>query len=118
MSSYEYHGIRVVQQPGAPAFYMTAVPAGELLEWCDVPRAKGDYMAGYQRALQEKRVEDLATYLRLSPNNVVPGAIIVAVDDDHVEIEQSDAEAGLFSVEVTEDTRDFKTKLEELWGHF
>jgi hypothetical protein len=62
MSAYEYHGIRVAQQPGAPAFYMTSVPAAELLEWCDVPRAKGDYMAGYQRVLDGKRSGDLTHY--------------------------------------------------------
>ncbi|MHB8694792.1 MAG: hypothetical protein ACYDHH_26465, partial [Solirubrobacteraceae bacterium] len=118
MGPFKYQALELVQQPGAPACYITAVPAGELLEWCDVPRAKGDYMAGYQRTLQDKRVEDLAAYLRLSPNNVVPGAVIVAVDSDHVAIQQTDGSAGVYSIEISEDTRDFQTKLEELWGQF
>jgi hypothetical protein len=118
MGPFKYQALELVQQPGAPVCYVTAVPAGELLEWCDVPRAKGDYMAGYQRTLQDKRVEDLAAYLRLSPNNVVPGAVIVAVDSDHVAIQQTDGSAGVCSIEISEDTRDFQTKLEELWGHF
>jgi len=118
MGPFKYQALELVQQPGAPPCYITAVSAGELLEWCDVPRAKGDYMAGYQRALQDKRVEDLATYLRLSPNNVVPGAVIVAVDSDHVGIQQADGSAGVYSIEITEDTRDFQTKLQELWGQF
>lgn len=95
---------------------MTSAPAAELLEWCDVPRAKGNYMAGYQRVLDNKRTADLATYLRLSPNNILPGAVIVAVDSDYVEI--TEVGDGLFEITVAEDDRDFETKLQELWGGF
>lgn len=116
VSGYDYRGIRVEQQPGSPAFYMTAVPAAQLLEWCDVPRAKGDYMAGYQRTLDRRRIGDLSTYLRLSPNNILPGAIIVAVDSDYVEVNSLDG--GLFEIRIAEDHRDFDTKLQELWGQF
>jgi hypothetical protein len=116
MSDYEYRGIKVVQQPDAPPFYLTSAPAAELLEWCDVPRAKGDYMAGYQRVLDDKRVTDLAAYLRLSSNNIIPGAVIVAVDDDYISV--SDIGSGLFSLSVTEDRRSFEDKLMELLGGF
>jgi len=116
MSKYMYRAIRLVQQPGAPPCYMTSAPAAELLEWCDVPRAKGDYMAGYQRTLDERRIGDLATYLRLSPNNIIPGAVIVAVDSAYLQVE--DLGESLFSVSIDEDTRDFETKLAELWGSF
>jgi hypothetical protein len=95
---------------------MTSVAAAELLEWCDVPRAKGDYMAGYQRVLDEKRIADLARYLQLSSNNIVPGAVIVAVDSDYVQVTETDD--GLFSILIREDDRDFDTKLQELWGSF
>jgi hypothetical protein len=116
LSDYEYRGIKVVQQPGAPAFYLTSASAVELLKWCDVPRAKGDYMAGYQRILDEKRVDDLADYLRLSPSNIVPGAVIIAIDEDYVTASESGD--GLFSLRVTGDDRLFEQKLQELWGGF
>lgn len=60
--------------------YMISVSARELLEWCDVPRTKEDYMAGYQRLLGDTRVEEIGAYLSRSPNNILPGAIIVAAD--------------------------------------
>jgi hypothetical protein len=116
MASHRYPSIRVIQQPGAPPFFLTSVPAAELLEWCDVPRAKGDYMAGYQRVLDSKRTGDLANYLRLSPNNIVPGAVIVAVDSDYASV--TDEGDGRWMLSVTEDARDFETKLQELWGSF
>lgn len=116
MANYEYRAIRLVQQPGAPVCYLTSAPASELLEWCDVPRAKGDYMAGYQRSLDERRTGDLATYLRLDPANIIPGAVVVAVDSDYVTVDE--LSEGLYALSVTEDTRDFDTKLGELWGAF
>jgi hypothetical protein len=115
MHDYSYPALRLVQQPGAPAFYMTSAPAAELLAWCDVPRAKRDFLAGYQRVLNDKRVADLAEYLRLSANNIVPGAVIVAVDADYVEVEDADP---LFTLRIRHDTRTFDEKLQELWGHF
>jgi hypothetical protein len=116
MAQYEYHGLKLIQREGAPPLYLTSAPAAELLEWCDVPRAKGDFMAGYQRTLDKRRVGDLATYLRLSPKNIVPGAIIVAVDEDYISIDE--ANNGMCSLRIAEDTRSFEQKLQELWGAF
>jgi hypothetical protein len=45
-----YQAIEVLQQPEAPPMYMIRAAARELLEWCDVPRTKEHYMAGYQLA--------------------------------------------------------------------
>ena len=116
VTSYSYSALTVVQQPDAPAFYLTSVAAAELLEWCDVPRAKGDYMAGYQRILDSNRTKDLTRYLELSPSNIVPGAVIVAIDDDYVNVESNSD--GLATIRIVEDTRDFNQKLQELWGGF
>ena len=116
MARDPYPSIRVIQQPGSPPFYLTAVAAADLLEWCDVPRAKGDYMAGYQRTLDAGRTGDLASYLRLSPNNIVPGAVIVAVDEDFVQLAED--EHGFYQLAIRDDDRDFDTKLQELWGAF
>lgn len=116
MAEFTYRAIQVLQQPGAPAFYMTAAPASEVLEWSDVPRAKGQFMAGYQRPLNDKRVEDLADYIRRSAANVVPGAVIVAIDEDYVTVVED--EPGFFTLHIRGDERDFATQLQELFGAF
>src|SRR5262245_52054547 len=83
---FEYEGVRVEQQPGAPVFYLISVKADDLLAWADVPRAKGDYMAGYQRLLNADRTSSVTDYLEKSENNIIPSAVIVAVDEDYVEV--------------------------------
>jgi hypothetical protein len=115
MATKRYKAIEVQQQPGAPPMYMIAVSARELLEWCDVPRTKENYMAGYQRVLTERRVEDIANYLRQSPQNTLPGAVIVAADAEYISVHKNGADV---FIDVRDDTRDFKTKLEELFGGF
>lgn len=113
---HTYDGLQVIQRPGAPKFYLLSVAAAELLEWCDVPRAKGNYMAGYQRTLEEKRTKTLTAYLEQSEKNIVPGAVIVAVDEEYTDLEE--ISSGLFRITVKEDTRSFKDKLDELFGSF
>ena len=44
--------------------YMIRAAARELLEWCDIPRTKEHYMAGYQRVLTEGRLEEISNYLK------------------------------------------------------
>jgi hypothetical protein len=116
-SGYRYVGLEVVQQPGAQPFYLLGATAGELLEWCDVPRTRGDYMAGYQRILDSNRISSIAEYFRKSANNLVPGAILIAVDVDHVRTSRMDTH-GAWVIEILPDERDFDTKLAELWGAF
>lgn len=115
VTTHKYIALEVIQQPDSPPFYITAGSARELLTWCDIPRAKADYMAGYQRALDTGRSSSLTEYLRLSPSNIVPGAIIVAVDSDYVEV---NAIGDIREILVKEDDRDFQTKLQELFGSF
>jgi hypothetical protein len=110
-----YKAIELMQQPNAPAMYMAAVGATDLLEWCDIPRTKETYMAGYQRPLDEGRVESIAEYLTQSIKNLLPGAIVVATDKEYVTIV---SENGQVYVEVQDDGRDIKTKIEELFGTF
>ena len=55
MGVKRYRAVEVKQQPSAPSMYMISASATDLLEWCDIPRAKEDYMAGYQRVLNEGR---------------------------------------------------------------
>jgi hypothetical protein len=76
MALKTYQAIQVQQQPEAPPMYMISASARGLLEWCDVPRTKENYMAGYQRVLTDHRVEEIGDYLSRSPQNILPGAII------------------------------------------
>jgi hypothetical protein len=115
MATKRYQAIEVRQQPTAPPMYMISASARELLEWCDVPRTKEDYMAGYQRLLTEDRVEEIGDYLSRSPNNILPGAIIVAADAEYV---SAHTDGTNVFIEVRDDTRDSKAKLEELFGAF
>jgi hypothetical protein len=142
MTTKRYQAIEVRQQPDAPPMYMIRAAARELLEWCDVPRTKEHYMAGYQRVLTEDRLAEIAEYLKQSSNNTLPGAIIVAADAEYVSVhndgakqekeqekdegakqqteaqeERKKREEYVF-IEIRDDTRDFKTKLEELFGAF
>ena len=93
-------------------------------------------MAGYQRVLTDRRVEEIGKYLRLSDDNTVPGAIIVAADAEYVSVHKDgkangqtqgvgddehtkdEAEDTTVFIEVRDDARDLKTKLEELFGGF
>jgi hypothetical protein len=133
MATKRYQAIEVRQHPNARPMYMIGVAARELLEWCDVPRTKEHYMAGYQRVLTDRRVEEIGKYLRLSDDNTVPGAIIVAADAEYVSVHKDgkaydqtqgnedtkdEAEGTTVFIEVRDDTRDLKTKLEELFGGF
>lgn len=111
---HTYPTVLISQQTGAPPMYVASITAEELLTWCDVPRAKAEYMAGYQRLLQENRTHGITDYLEQSPQNLVLGAVIVAVDGDFVEV--NEVMKGVFEFKVSEDTRDFDTKLLEHFG--
>jgi hypothetical protein len=87
MGSRSYKAIKIVQRPDAAPFYVLGVDAPEILEWADVPRKKAAYMAGYQRELDDRH-EKLTKFLKQDPKNIVPGAIIIAVRSDAVNIEE------------------------------
>lgn len=82
---FTYSAIEIQQKPNAEPFYVTQVSARELLKWADVPRKKADYMAGYQRQLSEryKKVKD---FLELDQGNIVPGALLVAVNGGALDV--------------------------------
>lgn len=77
-----FPAVGFVQRPGSPRMYVTAVPANDILEWADAPRATVDLMALYQRALDPKRAPELTQFLKSDPMNIVPGAIIIATAPD------------------------------------
>lgn len=86
MSDYTYNGIKIKQQPKGPTLYLTKIPARELLKWADVPRKRSDFQAGYQRQLTESRTSNIKDFLELDPNNLIPGALLVSVDEDFLDI--------------------------------
>src|SRR6185295_6520870 len=103
-SGHNYAALIVQQQPGAPVMYLTVASAADLLTWCDVPRGRGDYMAGYQRPLEARRTNSITSYLEQSPLNVVPGAIVVAVDSDYF---TARSEGSIVHLSIREDQRSF-----------
>lgn len=111
----KYNAIEVIQQPDAEPFYMISATAEEILDWSDVPRGKEDYLAGYQRSLQDKRTEQISRYLKQSPSNILPGAVIIATDEERVRVSDS----GDFKIiEFEEDDRQFEEKLMALFGEY
>ncbi|MCB1683033.1 MAG: hypothetical protein KDI31_01045, partial [Pseudomonadales bacterium] len=113
--SKKYRAIEVLQQPEALPMYLIASTASDLLEWCDVPRTKAEYMAGYQRLLDDKRADAIGEYLEESSRNVLPGAVIVAADEEYVRVERNGDDVFLV---VDDDPRDMNTKRLELFGEF
>jgi DGQHR domain-containing protein len=59
-------------------FYFTTIPVDDLFKYCFVARRDEDAVAGFQRALNESRADDIAAYLAAGtgsiPSNVVLSA--------------------------------------------
>jgi hypothetical protein len=113
---YTYTGIQFQQQPGAPTMYLLAVEAPELLQWADVPNAKADYMAGYQRVFSEERAKLITAFLTSDAKNIIPGAVIVTATADCVSV--TDRGDGVVDVAVSVQERPFEDRLEEVYHHF
>lgn len=90
--------------------YLVSAPAAGLLEWADVPNAKADYMAGYQRVYSESRAKEIKEFLENDVNNIIPGAIVVAVDGAAIEAETSSVD-GVFDVTITLTDESFERRL-------
>lgn len=113
---FNYQAIRVQQQPGAREMYIASIPASELLAWADVPNAKADYMAGYQRVYDPERAEKIRDFISSSPENILPGAVIVAVGEGGVEVK--DKEGCICEVKIKLAEQDFFTRLKTVHEHF
>jgi hypothetical protein len=77
---FTHEAVAIEQQPDAPMMYVLGAGADKLLEWADVPSAKADYMAGYQRVYNKGRAKSITDFLDMSPRNIISGAIIVTVN--------------------------------------
>jgi hypothetical protein len=79
MKTYEYFAVEVAQRPNGKAFYLLQAAASEILEWAAVPRKKSDFQVGYQRKLDDRH-QGIREYLKQSEKNIVPSAILIAVN--------------------------------------
>ncbi|MER6748344.1 hypothetical protein ACFW6C_09865 [Streptomyces fungicidicus] len=105
VKKFQYTALVVRQQPGAPDMYLASIPAASLLEWADVPSAKADYMAGYQRVYNPIRAKEIKDFLENDVNNITPGAIVVAVDGAAVDVQNTSVDGVLeVTVSVTDDS--------------
>lgn len=80
--AYSYDAVRVQQRPGALPFYLIGAPAKELTKWADAPHKKASLRAGYQRELEEKRLDAIKSFVESSPQNILPSAALIAVQKD------------------------------------
>ncbi len=113
---FEYTALRVQQQPESQPFYIASVAAPELLEWADVPRKRADFMAGYQRELLPRH-SAITDYIRKDPQNIIPGAVIVALPSENVEISEAGMN-GIAKIVVTIQEQSFQERLKGLASEF
>ena len=113
---FPYDALKVQQQPESPPFYLLSVAASELLEWADVPRKKADFMAGYQRELLPRHAA-ITDFILKSPQNVIPGAVIVAVPDRAVTITPTGAES-IAKITISAVAQSFDERLKALAKEF
>lgn len=113
---FSYSALRVQQQPEAAPFYLATVPAHELLEWADVPRKKAEFMAGYQRELLDRH-RKITEFIEKSPSNVVPGAIIVAIGNAAIKIEETSI-PGVVRIGISCNEEAFEQRLRSLASEF
>lgn len=113
--SFTYSCIKVQQTPDSIPFYVASVKANELLKWCDVPRSREGFMAGYQRELENRHEKITEFFQQDSQYNIIPNAVIVAVDNSKISIEESQNGIG-FSVSLEES--DFPSLIQNLIAEF
>ena len=115
MKTFNYTCIKVQQTPDSLPLYVSTAKAEDLLKWCDVPRSKEGFMAGYQREL-EGRHEKITEFFQQDPqNNIIPNSVIIAIDESQIEVNQ-DGKAWNISVKVEE--QNFKQLLVDLIAEF
>lgn len=88
----KYNALKVVQTPNSNPFYIISAKAEDIVEWADAPRKVASFKVGFQRELNEERVKDISNYLRLSNENILPGAILIAINKDDIEITSTEVD--------------------------
>ena len=113
---YKYKAIRVEQTPKSSPFYLMSCAAEELLEWCDVPRKKEDFMAGYQRELDQRHENIKDFFDQDEEKNIIPNAIIIAVDKNTFSVTSETDGVVDFTIKMSDDT--FAVQLQKTLDQF
>jgi hypothetical protein len=109
----KYSALRVQQTPLAEPFYLLSCQADGLLKWCDVPRKKESFMAGYQRELGD-RYEKISEFFKADPkHNIIPNAVIIATRADSVRFTPT-SHPDVFDCEVTAQEKPFDDLLRDM----
>ena len=82
---------------------MLSCQASDLLEWADAPRKRVDVRAGYQRDLESRRVSRIAKFLEISPKNILPSAVLVAVRPGKYSISETSMGLVEVTIEIPDD---------------
>lgn len=114
--TYTYDAIRVQQRPSASPFYLVGAPASEITAWADAPHKKSSLRAGYQRELDEGRLDSIEKFLELSSENILPSAALIAVRPAAFAVEDEDGAhcRVVILVDDLDPTEARRTLLEEL----
>jgi hypothetical protein len=78
----KYEVIAFRQQVKSPIQVAFVAHAGEILSWAGIPRKSDEMLTGYQRFLDEKRVDGQILPFFQNSENCSPTAIIVALRKD------------------------------------
>lgn len=114
MSTFVYYGIAVKQTPESQPFYLIVSSASEILKWADVPRKQENFLAGYQRQLDDRHstITDYLNQPDSNGKNIIPSSIIIAADENKITI-SPEGDRGLVKISISVDSKDSKTILHE-----
>jgi hypothetical protein len=88
MNTFTYFGLEVKQTPDSDPFYLLVSSAHEILKWADVPRKQENFLAGYQRQLDD-RYSKITEYFNQPDSggrNIIPSSIIVAIEKGKIKV--------------------------------
>jgi hypothetical protein len=106
-----FSAIEVKQTPDADPFYLLKDSAEDILEWCDVPRKQEEFMAGYQRALDD-RYTHITNFFSVadedgnSGKNIIPSSVIIAARQEAIRIRPLSEGSSIVEVEIDIEDRD------------
>ena len=112
-----YHGIEINHKDAdnSPEMYAISSSTTKLVQWAEVPRANANFMDGYQRQLEEDRLDSIRQFLE-TPENIIPGAILVTVDEEYLNITAQE-EGGVEITIRSGDHGDVESRIRDAYGH-
>jgi hypothetical protein len=92
MATNKYFAIQFRQRPKGPLSLLFTAPAEEISQWAGVPRKSAAFMKGFQRAIIDSHVDDIANYFSEVEENISPTAVVVAFKPGKLRITHSPQE--------------------------